>query len=346
MPALAASGVHCRIKRGNLRGMRRPPTPPSRAGLPSRRQLLRAACSACVLGAAFGGGILGGAVPAAKAEEARGPLPFKLSLSQRSLHQEFTVSRRDPLDFARVASGLGADAVEYEGSLYASKLADRRHLAELKRRAAGEGIWSKLILIDGDGQLGAPQEKARRRAAKNHERWLEAAAFLGCHAVSLQVSAGGNEDDQLNWLSDGLRRLARLGDPYGIDILVENRAGFSAKASWLVELLNAVGHPRCGTRPNFASFQGADGSKDARYQGVRELMPFARAVSANAQDFDDRGEEAHTNYAQMLKIVTDAGYHGHVAIEYEGKRLSEQSGIARTKELLERARTRIAQSRT
>jgi L-ribulose-5-phosphate 3-epimerase len=44
----------------------------------------------------------------------------------------------------------------------------------------------------------------------------------------------------------------------------------------------------------------------------------------------------------MLKLVTDGGYHGYVSIEYEGKRLSEQAGIARTQQLLERVRTRLA----
>src|SRR5688500_16766085 len=80
------------------------------ATLPSRRHFLRAASSVfAVLGALPGSG-----VPVARAEDARGgPLAFKLSLSQRSLRQEFAAARLDPLDFPRVASGLGIDAVAY-----------------------------------------------------------------------------------------------------------------------------------------------------------------------------------------------------------------------------------------
>ena len=64
---------------------------------------------------------------------------FKLSLSQRSLRQEFAASRLDPLDFPRLASGLGIDAVEYEGEFYESKLRNKGYLADLKRprRASG-----------------------------------------------------------------------------------------------------------------------------------------------------------------------------------------------------------------
>ena len=39
-----------------------------------------------------------------------------------------------------------------------------------------------------------------------------------------------------------------------------------------------------------------------------------------------------------MKIVTDAGYHGFVGIEYEGERLGEPEGIRATKKLLESLR--------
>ena len=43
-------------------------------------------------------------------------------------------------------------------------------------------------------------------------------------------------------------------------------------------------------------------------------------------------------FARILKIVTDAGYHGYVGIEYEGRRLGEPEGIRATKKLLESLR--------
>jgi hypothetical protein len=44
----------------------------------------------------------------------------------------------------------------------------------------------------------------------------------------------------------------------------------------------------------------------------------------------------------MMKIVLDAGYHGYVGIEYEGRRLSEPDGVRATKRLLEKIRTEMA----
>ena len=65
-------------------------------------------------------------------------------------------------------------------------------------------------------------------------------------------------------------------------------------------------------------------------------MPFAKAVSAKSHDFDAEGNEIHTDYFKMMKIVVDAGYHGYVGIEYEGDKLDEPAGILATKKLLER----------
>lgn len=313
-----------------------PRLPAPTATLLSRRKFLGS------IGSAFALGALPRVPEARAAESQRAVVPFKISLSQRSLRQELAASRLDPLDFPRLARALGLDAVEYVSTFYEADLKSRRNLAELKRRAAGEGVWSKLIIVEAAGALGAPDPKSRRRAIDAHKRWVEAAAFLGCHAVSVRAAGQGSEDDQVKSVSDGVRSLCKFSEPFGIDILLENHDGFSASGTWLAEVLSAVGHPRCGSRPDFGNFKLDDGREYDRYQGVRELAPFARAFSAKARDFDERGEETTINYAQMLKIVLDTGYHGHVAIEYEGTRLSEQAGVERTLQLLERARTRLA----
>jgi sugar phosphate isomerase/epimerase len=103
-----------------------------------------------------------------------------------------------------------------------------------------------------------------------------------------------------------------------------------------------VDHPRCGTLPDFGNFQVAEGEWYDRYQGVEELMPFAKAVSAKSHAFDDQGNERDTDYARMMRIVLDAGYRGWVGIEYEGDEVGEPEGIRATKTLLERVRGELA----
>ena len=101
--------------------------------------------------------------------------------------------------------------------------------------------------------------------------------------------------------------------------------------------MERVGLPNCGTLPDFGNFGKYD-----RYLGVKETMRFAKAVSAKSHDFDEKGNEVHTDYPRMMKIVLEAGYHGYVGIEYEGSKLGEMAGIRATKKLLERVRTELS----
>lgn len=101
-------------------------------------------------------------------------------------------------------------------------------------------------------------------------------------------------------------------------------------------VIKQVGNKWCGTLPDFGNFQDYD-----RYQGVEEMMPYAKAVSAKSTDFDAEGNEVHTDYRRMMRIVLDAGYHGYVGIEYEGGKLSEPEGIRATKKLLEKVREQL-----
>ena len=65
-------------------------------------------------------------------------------------------------------------------------------------------------------------------------------------------------------------------------------------------------------------------------------MPYAKAVSAKTHDFDENGNEIHTDFTKMMNIIVDSGYEGYLGIEYEGKELGEVEGIKKTKALLER----------
>jgi sugar phosphate isomerase/epimerase len=127
-----------------------------------------------------------------------------------------------------------------------------------------------------------------------------------------------------------------------MNVIVENHGGLSSNGAWLTATIKAVDHPRCGTLPDFGNFNLGNGQTYDRYQGVREMMPYAKAVSAKSHDFDQNGNEVNTDYFKMMKIVTDAGYKGFVGIEYEGSKLPEMEGIRATKKLLERVRESLS----
>ena len=251
------------------------------------------------------------------------------------------------LDFAAVAKrDYGLDAIEYVNTFFFDKARDARFLGDMKARADGEGVQSLLIMCDNEGDLGDDDEAARDTAVKNHHKWVEAAKTLGCHSIRVNARSNPELDfeEQQKLAADGLRRLCELADRYGIDVIVENHGGLSSNGAWLQAVMKRVDHPRVGTLPDFGNFKIRSDPEQwyDRYQGVRELMPYAKAVSAKSQDFDTSGNETGTDYDRMLRIVLDAGYRGYVGIEYEGEGLSEQDGVRATLDLLVRVRGDLA----
>jgi L-ribulose-5-phosphate 3-epimerase len=262
---------------------------------------------------------------------------FKISLAQWSLHRALFKKELDNLDFAKTARfDFGVGAIEYVNQFFKDKAKDRTYLGEMLKRSRDNGIENRLIMCDGEGALGDPDEAKRRQAVENHYKWVEAAKFLGCKMIRVNAQSQGNYDEQMKLAADGLRRLTEFGAKAKIAVVVENHGGLSSNGQWLAGVMKMVNHPMCGTLPDFGNFRVSNDEEYDRYKGVTELMPFAKAVSAKSHDFDERGEETHTDYHKMMKIVLDAKYNGFVGIEYEGDRMSEPDGVRATKKLLER----------
>jgi L-ribulose-5-phosphate 3-epimerase len=302
-----------------------------------RRSLLKTAIAA---GAAMGLGASPGKTLFAAQE---GEPLFRISLAEWSLHRTLRDGKLDNLDFPAFAKNeFGIDAVEYVNQFFKDKANDSAYLADLKKRCEDNGVTSVLIMCDGEGELGNPDEAARTKAVENHYRWVEAAKFLGCHSIRVNAASQGSYEEQMKLAADGLRRLSEFGAPLGIGVIVENHGGLSSNGEWLAGVMKIVDNPNCGTLPDFGNFQTSPGVWYDRYKGVAELMPYAKAVSAKSHEFDAQGNEVRTDYFKMMKIVLDAGYHSYVGIEWEGNEPGEVEGIRLTQQLLERVRDKMS----
>ena len=268
---------------------------------------------------------------------------FDISLAEWSLHKELFEGKRDHLNFAVDAKKeFGIHAVEYVNQFFKDKAKDTAYLDEMKKRAADNGVHNVLIMIDGEGQLGDPNEGERAKAVENHYKWVEAAKHLGCHSIRVNAASSGTFSEQMKLAADGLRKLSEFAAKHNLGVIVENHGGLSSNGAWLAGVMHHVNMPNCGTLPDFGNFRVQGNVWFDRYEGVELLMPFAKAVSAKSHDFDEAGNEIHTDYKRMMGIVLAFGYNGFVGIEYEGSQLSEVEGIKATKKLLEKVRTELA----
>lgn len=263
---------------------------------------------------------------------------YKISLAEWSLHKTLFANEMTNLDFPVFTRKMGIDGVEYVNQFFKDKAKDEKYLAELKKICKNEGIESVLIMCDGEGLVGHPEKEERLKTVENHKKWIDAAAFLGCHSIRVNAGSKGSYEEQQKLAAEGLRLLCEYGDTQKINIIVENHGGFSSNGEWLSGVMKMVNHKRVGTLPDFGNFiiNRQTGEEFDRYKGTELLMPFAKGVSAKTHNFDAEGNETQKDYYRLMKIVDDAGYKGFVGIEYEGSELPEKEGIIATKKLLEK----------
>ncbi len=294
-------------------------------------------------------GFLGGALAGAAAVSLSGgkaaaapAREYGISLAAWSLHRAFFANLLKQIDLPAVARRtFGIEAIELVNSFFPSP--QERYLADLNRRAADEGVKILLIMVDGEGALGHSDPDQRNQAVRNHFKWVDVAAQLGCHSIRVNLRFDDEQQgqtsitpSQLGRAQESFSRLVEYSSGAGVSVIIENHGGLSSNADALVEVMKAVGSPHFGTLPDFGNFP----PDTDKYEAVRKLMPYAKAVSAKCHDFDEKGDETRIDYERMLEIVVDeGGYEGFIGIEYEGERLTEWEGISRCKGLLERLRT-------
>lgn len=301
----------------------------------------------------------------------KGP-SYKISLAQWSLHRALKSGELDNLDWpAYTKENFNIHALEWVNQFFFEEHPTLgyqpkggEYINQMKQRCEDQGMKSLLIMCDRVGNLGNPDNVKRTAAIEGHYAWLEAAKTLGCH--SIRVNAGSDPqlspEKQADLCADGLRRLSEHASAMDLNVIVENHGGLSSNGAWLSQVLRSVNLENCGALPDYGNFyvvknrgnkeryeaqkalyEGDPSLKEDeaglaydRYQGMRDLMPFAKGVSAKAHDFDESGNEIHTDFQKMMEIIVSSGYEGYLGVEYEGKNLGEVEGILKTKALLEK----------
>jgi sugar phosphate isomerase/epimerase len=279
---------------------------------------------------------------------------FKLSLAQWSLHKMIQAGDLDATDFAQKANELGFSGIEYVSQLYEDYLEEAEDpekamqelLLVLKDRSAHYQVENVLIMVDHEGHLGELDDAKRDEAVENHKKWVDAAAFLGCHSIRVNAHGDGCAEEVAAAAVKGLSALSEYAAEKGINVIVENHGGHTSSGAWLADVMKRVDMSNCGTLPDFGNFcltesYGSINSEECDdaydiYKGVAELLPYAKGVSAKTYDFDEAGNQPFIDYYKMMKVVKDGGYTGYIGIEYEGTEKGEHEGILLTRALMEK----------
>jgi len=280
--------------------------------------------------------------------------PYKFSLAQWSVHYAIQEGDMDPMDFAAYAKKMGFNAVEYVDQLYTldESLSYAEGVMKLaaawKEKNEAAGVETVLVMIDEAGELADLSEEKRIESVKKHKAWVDGAELLGAKSIRVNLFGLTEPEAWHNASVVALKDLATYAATKNINVAVENHAQLSNDAAKLAAVIAEVNMPNCGTLPDFGNFcverEGGERWGPAPcineydpYQGIAELMPYAKGVSAKSGEFDENGDEKRIDYYKMMQIVKDANFSGYIGVEYEGDVLDPAPGIIATRALVLKA---------
>ena len=140
---------------------------------------------------------------------------FEISLAEWSFHRALQAGKLDHLDFpAKAKNDFNISVVEYVNGFFGGKKMNFKeagksstYLAELLKRSKDAGVINHLIMVDEEGPLALPNDQERLPAIENHKKWIDAAKFLGCKTVRVNLHGDGSPDSKKTASIDSLGKL-------------------------------------------------------------------------------------------------------------------------------------------
>lgn len=244
-----------------------------------------------------------------------------ISLAQWALVDEVRSGKWKTLDFPRIAKeDFGINGIEFVNTLFEVPTMD--YLNTLKRNAEDHEVTMVLIMVDAEGDGCSPTMKERRQFEINHRKWIDAAQFLGCHAIRTNCRGPENvsKKEALKWAAESYNMMMEYAVPAKVNVLIENHGGLSNDPDWMVSLMKEVNNLYFGTYPDWRE----PSNEFNNYEYLLKTLPYAGGMSYRNQPTEDLT-------AKMIKLSKDSGYRGWYGIESSGR-----EEIKKGKELLEK----------
>jgi sugar phosphate isomerase/epimerase len=251
------------------------------------------------------------------------PRPEKdaISLATWSLVRSFRAGIWKLTDIPRFCrEDFGIDGIEFVNTFFELPL--ESYLNRLNGEAEKHGVRNVLIMVDGEGEMVSKEAKVRHQAVINHRKWVDIAAYLGCHAIRCNARGGGRsseeDPDAIERAAESFSALVDYASESRINIIIENHGGLSSEPDWLPSLARKVNSPHFGILPDYGNYsRGTD-----IVAAVKMAMPYAKGVSVKAA-WNPDGSHPGYDLEELLQVSKDSGYSGFWGIESSLRRSRE-----------------------
>jgi len=244
-----------------------------------------------------------------------------ISIAQWALVEEIRAGKWKTLDFPKIArEDFDINGIEFVNTLF--EVPHFSYLKRLKQNANDFGVTMVLIMVDDEGETCTQSKEERKQTVINHQKWIDIAHFLGCHAIRTNCRGPENapKEEALKWASDTYNMMLEYAIQANISVLIENHGGFSNDPDWMVALMKEVNNLYFGTYPDWR--RPSDNFDNFEY--LQKTLPYAGGTSYRNQPTEEITE-------RMIKLCKETGYRGWYGIESSGR-----EEIKKGKELLKK----------
>lgn len=192
------------------------------------------------------------------------------------------------------------------------------YLLRLKAHAFTSGTVISGTAIGNNFTVDAGEPLEQEIA--HTEDWIRKSALLG--APHLRIFAGtarqlGDSDEKLQTVCNAVDRCARTAAEYGVFLGIENHGRISSDQ--LLTILDRVESDWVGINLDTGNFVGQD-----PYDDIRRCAPWAVNVQLKTHIKKTADGAVPADFDRIASILSDSGYQGYIALEYEDDSPYEQ----------------------
>lgn len=208
----------------------------------------------------------------------------------------------------------------------------RAYLQKLKRQAFRKGV--SFVCLSTHQTFLSPDAAKISREVEHTEKCIEICFAMGIPCLRVNtgrwgtiedfdelmkkrgiepILPGHTEEEGFKWVIDGIERCLPRAEKCGVMLALENHWGLARTPEGQMRILNAITSPWLGALMDTGNFL------EDPYDKLKMIAP--RTVYVQAKTYYGGGEwyTLDLDYERIAKILSDVGYTGYIASEYEGK---------------------------
>jgi sugar phosphate isomerase/epimerase len=124
---------------------------------------------------------------------------------------------------------------------------------------------------------------------------------------------GYTEDDAFNWCIESIEACLPKAAECGVILALENHWGLTRTPEGVLRIVDALPSPWVGALMDTGNF------REDLYPRLQKMAP--QTIFVQAKTYHGGGEwyTLDVDYDQVASILKNAGYHGYISLEFEGK---------------------------